>query len=77
LGIHGLYEAELRSQCEVELDHYLKDKGQQLQKENKKEYNDPLCWWRENEHKYPVIAALAKLFLAIPASTAPFERVWS
>ena len=70
-------EAELRSQCEVELDHYLKDKGQQLRKENKKEYNDPLCWWKENEHKYPVIAALAKLFLAIPASTAPSERVWS
>jgi hypothetical protein len=37
-------EAEMRSQCEVELDHFLKDKGQQMRKENKKEYNDPLRW---------------------------------
>jgi hypothetical protein len=47
-----------------------------MRKDNKKEYNDPhLCWWEENEHKYPVVAAVAELFLAIPAITAPSERV--
>jgi hypothetical protein len=48
-----------------------------MRKDNKKEYNDPLRWWEENEHKYPVVAAVVELFLAIPASTAPSERVWS
>ena len=57
-----LDEAELRSQCEVESDHFLKDMGQQMRKENKKEYNDPLRWWEENQHKYPVVAAWRSYF---------------
>jgi hAT family C-terminal dimerisation region len=36
-----------------------------------------LQWWFENEMIYPVLASLAREVLAIPASTAPAERVWS
>ena len=34
-------------------------------------------WWKEREMLYPLVAKLAKKYLAIPASTAPSERVFS
>jgi len=38
---------------------------------------DPLDWWRGIAIAYPMIAKVARLFLAIPASSAPSERVFS
>ncbi|EFN84807.1 Zinc finger BED domain-containing protein 1, partial [Harpegnathos saltator] len=38
---------------------------------------DPLKWWKAHENLYPTIAALAKIYLAIPASSASSERVFS
>lgn len=38
---------------------------------------NPLEWWRQQEHNYPHLAALAKKFLVIPASSASSERVFS
>jgi hypothetical protein len=46
-------------------------------RKDKKEYYDRLQWWKGNEKKYPVVAALAQFFLCIPASSAPPERLWS
>ena len=45
--------------------------------ENMKEFNNPLDWWRINEKQFPLIAKMAKRYLAIPATSAPSERVWS
>ena len=42
--------------------------------------DDPISavnWWRQNESKFPVLARIAKRYLAIPASSAEPERVWS
>lgn len=38
---------------------------------------DPLEWWREKRHQYPHLAKLARKYLAVPATSAPSERVWS
>jgi hypothetical protein len=38
---------------------------------------DPLLWWARNEGVFPHVAKLAKKYLAIPASSAPSERVFS
>jgi len=39
--------------------------------------SDPLAWWRENESSFPVIAKIARIYLAIPASQATCERSFS
>ena len=51
-----------------ELDKYIKEDFRK---------DDPLLWWKEREMLYPLVAKLAKKYLAIPASTAPSERVFS
>lgn len=40
-------------------------------------YNDPLDWWRIHYEKFPNIWKLASCVLAIPATSAPSERVFS
>ncbi len=38
---------------------------------------DPLAWWKSNEHKYPHIAKLAQRNLAVQGTSVPSERVFS
>jgi len=40
-------------------------------------FNDPLMWWKKNESSFTLLARLAHMFLAIPATSAPSERIWS
>jgi hypothetical protein len=42
-----------------------------------KKWLNPLDWWRSNSRQYPVLAALAKKYLCIPATSAPSERLFS
>ena len=39
--------------------------------------DDPMDWWRKHESYFPQVAKLARMYLAIPASTALSERVFS
>ena len=38
---------------------------------------DPLQWWADNALKFPILATLANRYLAIPATSASSERLWS
>lgn len=38
---------------------------------------EPLQWWRDNHHRYPILRHLAFTLLAAPASTAASERLFS
>jgi hypothetical protein len=39
--------------------------------------NNPLDWWRSNAVKFPNLANFARRVLAIPATSAPSERIYS
>jgi len=38
---------------------------------------DPLLWWKNNQFQFPNLANLARIYLAIPASQASCERLFS
>ena len=39
--------------------------------------SDPLVWWKLNEQRFPAVAQLAKMYLAVPCSSVPCEHVFS
>ena len=53
-----------------EMDAYLREGGIPLSA-------CPLEWWREKQSLYPTLAEMARVYLAIPASSAASERVFS
>ena len=38
---------------------------------------DPLFWWESNKQNFPYLYTLATRLLAIPATSAACERLWS
>jgi hypothetical protein len=55
---------------ENELDRY-------LEASTISSHADILEWWKQNAHEYPCLARIARDYLAIPATSAPAERVFS
>jgi hypothetical protein len=41
------------------------------------ETDDPLEWWRTRKNTYPLLATLARRVLAVPATSASAERLFS
>ncbi len=48
-----------------------------MQDINTKLYNCPLSWWKSSAHRFKNFERLAVKYLAIPATSAPSERIWS
>ena len=44
---------------------------------DKKVFNSPLNWWKQNEAAFPILSKLARTYLAVQATSAPSERVFS
>jgi len=38
---------------------------------------DPLLWWKINENRLPLLAAVARTYLATPPSSVQSERIFS
>ena len=48
-----------------------------MQNIEKTAYNCPLSWWKSSAHRFKNFKSLAVKYLAIPATSAPSERIWS
>ena len=65
-----------RTMCEREVTEYRNMTMLALQTNGK--YNCPLIdFWKVNEQKFPVLSKMAKMYLAVPATSAPSERLFS
>jgi len=68
---------EVRDNCRIELNHYIKDALVGVcsleDEDGDGGFSDPLEWWKKNTIKYDLVARLANLYLAIPATSAPLE----
>jgi hypothetical protein len=73
---HAALAGGIRERCEMELAAY-RQLPSLLIRNEKKENNDPLKWWRDRQTKLPILAMLARMYLCIPATSAPSERIFS
>ena len=65
-------DLSLEDICKGELESYIAAPRLKLNKSN-----DPLIWWKENQTTYPILAQLARIYLAVQATSAPSERIFS
>jgi hypothetical protein len=73
-------DSAIRQVCEGELARYLMDAAKRdcpLVSDHDGSFGDPLKWWKTNGVRFPYIANAARILLAIPATSAPSERIWS
>jgi hypothetical protein len=65
--------------CENEMYQLLlgNDFKMKMQNIKSKVYNCPLDWWKTSAHRFKNFERLAVKYLAIPATSAPAERIWS
>jgi hypothetical protein len=74
--VEDLDAEEVMNEVKAELIIYKREGSMPMTTEDGK-YSNPLGWWRKNAYKFPVLARLSRKLLAIPATSAPSERVWS
>jgi hypothetical protein len=51
--------------------------GHAKRKNGRPKPTDPLQWWKKKQDQFPILAKLARVYLAVPATSAPSERVFS
>ncbi len=68
-----------KSQCDNELYQLLlgNDFKMKMQDVESKVYNCPLSWWKSSACRYMNFGKLAIKYLAVPATSAPSEHIWS
>ena len=71
-GSSGQRVQTWEEQCSTELENY-----KVLSELNLMAHNDPLEWWRTHHKHYPILWRLAKVYLAVPATSAASERAFS
>lgn len=76
--IYRLYENEnVESSVANELELYLKGANPLTTPGVENSPEPVLQWWKEHQHKYPILSSLARDYLSVPGSSAAAERTFS
>jgi hAT family C-terminal dimerisation region len=67
---HELEGVPTQAEEEDEVAYYIKLEAIKVK-------DDPLEWWLKNRSRFPVLAQLARKYLAIPSTSVPSERLFS
>lgn len=67
---------DVMNRVDAELLLYKRERHLQLRKAGGT-FNNPSAWWQLKQQQYPLLAGVALKVLAIPATSAPSERVFS
>ncbi len=62
---------------EREVTSYKASSGIKLRDNTNGNFNCPLIWWKNHQYDYPYLQKMAIKLLAIPATSAPSEHVFS
>ena len=46
-------------------------------KNRNRKFNDPLMWWKEHQHQFPLLVQLVRRFLCLQSTSAASERIFS
>ena len=60
---------------EMELTEYKNEP--ELPTKTRGERNSPLEWWKSSQNRFPILSRLARIYLAVQATSASSERVFS
>ena len=63
-------DCSIKKTCEDEFEKYLTCLTPEYEE-------NPLIWWKSNQMLYPTLAVLARKYLAVQATSAPSERIFS
>lgn len=66
-----------RSQQSLNRVGYLSEVNDYLSSHCKLDENDTLTFWKRNKERCPTLSKLASIYLPIPASSGPVERIFS
>ena len=69
------HNAMIRNECVAEFNRFRQNSVSIPLYTAASSFGDPLEWWKKDQSKYPYLARLACLYLAVPATSAPSERI--
>jgi len=67
----------VEQKCRDEMRQYIAVPSQPLRLPGTITFSNPLEWWRQHKDTFPILAYLAQVYLAVQATSAPSERVFS
>ena len=59
---------------EMELTEYKNEP--ELPTKTRGERNSPLEWWKSSQNRFPILSRLARIYLAVQATSASSERIF-
>jgi len=63
--------------CSIKIRTILADLARYRDEDLIPETDNPLTWWKVNSHCFPVLASFVKTVLCVPATSVPYERLFS